>query len=202
VRAKRPQRLPVVLARHEVLVVLRQLEGVPRLMASLLYGAGLRLLECCRLRAQDIDFATNQIVVRGAKGDKDRMTMLPAAIKGDLGRRLGKALVNSIGAICRTAPAGSSFRTRSRASTRMRGGSGFGSGYSPRHGRTVTVLLDSSDDIISANLYFSASSKRPCTAPGLRSEPRCTPSATLSRRISSKTAATFVPSRNCLAIGT
>jgi site-specific recombinase XerD len=83
VRAKRPQRLPVVLTRPEVLAVLRPLEGAPRLMAYLLCGSGLHLLECCRrLRVQDIDFATNQIVVRGAKGDKDRVTVLPAAIIG------------------------------------------------------------------------------------------------------------------------
>ncbi len=88
VRAKRPQRLPVVLTRDEVRAVLRLLNGVPRLMASLLYGSGLRLLECCRLRAQDIDFAANQIVVRGAKGDKDRVTVLPAVIKADLARHL------------------------------------------------------------------------------------------------------------------
>jgi integron integrase len=88
VRAKRPQRLPVVLTRDEVRAVLRPLNGVPRLMASLLYGSGLRLLECCRLRVQDIDFATNQIVVRAAKGDKDRVTVLPAAIKPDLARHL------------------------------------------------------------------------------------------------------------------
>ena len=55
--------------------------GVPRLMAVLLYGAGLRLLECCRLRVKDVDFATNQIVIRDGKGRKDRVTMLPAAIK-------------------------------------------------------------------------------------------------------------------------
>ncbi|HEV8436529.1 MAG TPA: hypothetical protein VGT40_00375 [Methylomirabilota bacterium] len=60
VRAKRPQRLPVVLTREEVRAVLRPLEGVPRLMANLLYGAGLRLLECCRQRVQDVDFASNQ----------------------------------------------------------------------------------------------------------------------------------------------
>ena len=71
----------------EVLAVLRPLKGVPRLMASLLYGSGLRLLECCRLRVQDVDFGTNQIVVRGAKGDRDRVTMLPAAIKADLARQ-------------------------------------------------------------------------------------------------------------------
>lgn len=88
VRAKRPQRLPVVLTRDEVRAVLRRLEGAPRLMAYLLYGAGLRLLECCRLRVQDVDFASNQIVVRGGKGDKDRVTMLPATVKPDLARHL------------------------------------------------------------------------------------------------------------------
>jgi integron integrase len=88
VRAKRPQRLPVVLTRQEVLAVLRPLEDAPRHMAYLLYGSGLRLLECCRLRVQDIDFATNQIVVRSAKGDKDRVTVLPAAIKVGLARHL------------------------------------------------------------------------------------------------------------------
>jgi integron integrase len=88
VRAKRPERLPVVLTRQEVRAVLQQLTGVPRLMAYLLYGAGLRVLECCRLRVQDLDFASNQITVRGGKGDKDRVTMLPAAVKGDLARHL------------------------------------------------------------------------------------------------------------------
>jgi integron integrase len=88
VRAKRPERLPVVLARDEVRAVLQRLEGVPRLMACLLYGAGLRVLECCRLRIQDVDFAMNQIVVRGGKGDKDRVTMLPAVAKADLDRHL------------------------------------------------------------------------------------------------------------------
>src|SRR2546422_1475029 len=84
VRAKRPERLPVVLAREEVRAVLRQLVGVPRLMSCLLYGSGLRVLECCRLRVQDMDFDANQIVVRGGKGDKDRVTMLPAIVKADL----------------------------------------------------------------------------------------------------------------------
>jgi site-specific recombinase XerD len=76
--------LPVVLAREEVRTLLGQLEGVPRLMAVLLYGAGLRLLECCRLRIQDVDFGRNQIVVRDGKGHKDRVTMLPAAVKTSL----------------------------------------------------------------------------------------------------------------------
>jgi integron integrase len=88
VRAKRPQRLPIVLTREEVRAVLQPPTGVPRLMAYLLYGAGLRLLECCRLRVQYVDFRSNQIVVRGGKGDKDRVTMLPATVKGDLTRHV------------------------------------------------------------------------------------------------------------------
>jgi integron integrase len=88
VRAKRPARLPVVLTRDEVRAVLERLDDAPHLMACLLYGPGLRVLECCRLRVQDVDFATNQIVVRGGTGDKDRVTMLPAMAKLGLARHL------------------------------------------------------------------------------------------------------------------
>jgi integron integrase len=88
VRAKRPVRLPVVLTREEVRVLLGQMHGVPRLMGTLLYGSGLRLLECARLRVKDVDFARNQLVIRGGKGDKDRMTMLPAVVKTELARHL------------------------------------------------------------------------------------------------------------------
>ena len=84
VRARSPQRLPDVLTREEVRTVLGQLDGVPRLMAVLLYGAGLRLLECCRLRIRDGDFGRDQIVVRDGKGHKERVTMLPAAVKASL----------------------------------------------------------------------------------------------------------------------
>jgi integrase len=88
IRAKRPERLPVVLTREEVRTLLLHMAGVPRLMAMLLYGAGLRLLECARLRVKDVDFARNQLTVRGGKGDKDRMTMLPAVVKTELARQL------------------------------------------------------------------------------------------------------------------
>ena len=88
VRANRPRRLPVVLTKEEVKKVLGCLSGSPWLMAALLYGAGLRLMECCRLRVKDIDFSRNQIVVRAGKGDKDRYTMLPAAVKEPLSRHL------------------------------------------------------------------------------------------------------------------
>jgi integrase len=80
VRAKRPQRLPTVPTRDEVRAVLERLDGVPGVMALLLYGAGLRLLECCRLRIKDVDFAMNQITIHDGKGGKDRMTMLPGTV--------------------------------------------------------------------------------------------------------------------------
>lgn len=77
-RAKKPVRLPTVLTREEVAALLAEMSGVTWLMASLLYGAGLRLMECVRLRVQDVDFARREIVVRQGKGGKDRRTMLPA----------------------------------------------------------------------------------------------------------------------------
>jgi integron integrase len=72
--------LPVVLTRDEARAVLARMTGTPKLMATLLYGSGLRLLECCRLRVKDIDFARRQVTVRRGKGDKDRATMLPAVL--------------------------------------------------------------------------------------------------------------------------
>src|SRR5437870_4641618 len=88
VRARRPRRLPVVLSRDEVCAVIAQLAGTPKLMACLLYGAGLRLLECARLRVKDIDFEASHIVVRAGKGDKDRITVLPRIVREPLRRHL------------------------------------------------------------------------------------------------------------------
>jgi len=88
VRARRPTRLPIVLTREEVRAVISKLDSTPRLMATLLYGSGLRVLECARLRVQDIDFATNQIIVRDGKGAKDRVTVLPTVAKGPLALHL------------------------------------------------------------------------------------------------------------------
>jgi len=81
VRAKKPRRLPEVLTREEVRACLHRMSGTPKLIALLLYGAGLRLLEALRLRVKDIDFTLNQITVRDGKGQKDRVTMLPASAK-------------------------------------------------------------------------------------------------------------------------
>jgi len=88
VRARKPERLPVVLTRDEVRAVIRELDGPARLLALLLYGAGLRVLEAARLRVKDVDFARNELVVRGGKGDRDRVTMLPGAVKSDLAKHL------------------------------------------------------------------------------------------------------------------
>ena len=88
VRAKRPRRLPVVLTREEVKTILAELGGRNWIMVMLLYGAGLRLLECLSIRVKDVDFSRNEILVRDGKGQKDRHTMLPAAVKEPLGRHL------------------------------------------------------------------------------------------------------------------
>lgn len=87
-RAKKPRRLPVVLTPDEVARVLAQMEGTPALMARMLYGSGLRLMECVRLRVKDIDFERREILVREAKGNKDRVTMLSQSLVEPLQRHL------------------------------------------------------------------------------------------------------------------
>lgn len=82
--AKKPKKIPVVFTRREVKMIIEQLSGVYRIMANLLYGAGLRLTECLKLRVKDIDFEYSQIIVRDGKGQKDRVTPLPESIKGSL----------------------------------------------------------------------------------------------------------------------
>jgi integron integrase len=89
-RAKRPARLPVVLTQAEARAVLAQLAGSYRLMGDLLYGAGLRLLECLRLRVKDVDFGYLQITVRDGKGAKDRVTVLPVSLVPALQSHLEK----------------------------------------------------------------------------------------------------------------
>lgn len=84
VRAKRPRRLPAVLTRAEVRAVIGRLGGTERLVVIFLYGSGLRLLECLRLRVKDVEFGSNRIVVRDAKGQRDRVAPLPAVVKAAL----------------------------------------------------------------------------------------------------------------------
>ena len=88
VRARTPERLPVVLSREEMAAILKQLTGTERLVVMLLYGSGLRLEECLTMRVKDLDFGRQQVVVRQGKGRKDRVTMLPAAAREVLTRHL------------------------------------------------------------------------------------------------------------------
>lgn len=87
-RARRPRRLPVVLTRSEVTALLARMHGVDRLVASLLYGAGLRVMEGLRLRVKDVDFDARHLVVREGKGDRDRIALLPSTLTPDLRRQL------------------------------------------------------------------------------------------------------------------
>jgi integron integrase len=91
VRARKPRRLPVVVTLAETRAVLSRLEGVHRLAAELLYGAGLRLLECVGLRVKDLEFARGEIVVRDGKGRRDRVTMLPERVRKGLSVQLALA---------------------------------------------------------------------------------------------------------------
>ncbi len=88
VRARRPARLPVVLTRGEARRVLDQLDGTTRIAATLLYGSGLRLMECLRLRVRDVDFARRVVLVREGKGRKDRPAILPRSVEATLRRHL------------------------------------------------------------------------------------------------------------------
>jgi integron integrase len=89
-RAKRAKHIPIVFTKEEARSVISKLAGEHKLMAALLYGSGLRLMECVRLRVQDIDFASNYIVVMDAKGNKDRITILPSKLIEPLRRQIDR----------------------------------------------------------------------------------------------------------------
>jgi len=89
-RAKKPQRLPTVLTPAEVAAVLERMEGTHALMARLLYGTGMRLMECVRLRVKDLDFGRRETMIRDGKGAKDRVTVLPEILVGPLTAHLEK----------------------------------------------------------------------------------------------------------------
>lgn len=130
-RAKKPSRLPTVLTRTEVRAVLAQLEGAPWLIASLLYGSGLRLAECCRLRVKDVDFAMQAITVRDGKGGKDRSL----SCQRQSCRRLRHTWTKSISSTIRISRRGwvkCTCPMRSQESTPGRRPNGAGSSCSPR----------------------------------------------------------------------
>ncbi len=93
VRAKKPQRLPVVLSEAEIKKLLTCMEGIPGLVARLLYGTGMRLMEGLKLRVKDIDFDRREILIRDGKGAKDRVTMLPASLIAPLKEHMARRRV-------------------------------------------------------------------------------------------------------------
>ena len=153
VRAKRPHRLPVVLTRQEVKSILGILNHSDWLMVMLLYGAGLRLTECLQLRVKDIDFTSNQIVVRAGKGDKDRHTMLPTAAKEPLAKHLELMkeqhrhdLEHGMGRVLCQTPSIANIPTREK--------SGGGSGYFPQPATTPIEQPESNADITCTNPFY------------------------------------------------
>lgn len=88
IRPSKPTRIPTVLTHNEAMSVINQMRGIPRLMTKILYGSGLRLNECLRLRVKDIDFENRQIIVRGGKGDDDRFTILPDTVAAEIKHHL------------------------------------------------------------------------------------------------------------------
>jgi integrase len=135
-RAKRAVRLPVVLTKDEVKQLIARMEGTPQLVAMLLYGSGLRVLECLTLRVKDIDFASHEIVIRGGKGDKDRLTMLPVGVEGRLRSHLEEVRALH-GRDLRRGGGGPTSPMRSRASFPGLRPSGAGSTYFRRRGPTL-----------------------------------------------------------------
>ena len=202
VRAKRPVRLPVVLSWGEVASLLARLRGPVWLMASLMYGAGLRLLECAELRVKDVNVDRGELTIRDGKGGKDRVTMLPAMVKGlllahlrqveaqhdaDLAAGHGKvALPGALRAKYPSAPQDWGWQwvfpaTRfyvDRATRERR-----------RHHLHESVLQRAVKDAARA-----AGISRPATCQSLRS--------TASRPTCSKPATTYAQSRNCWGIAT
>src|SRR5882762_7068819 len=201
VRARTPESLPTVLTRDEVRRVLEHLEGTPRLMVLLLYGAGLRLLECAQLRIKDVDFAANRLVVRSGKGAKDRVTMLPTAAKTRLLRR-SRRYAGSIAWTSRPAPAGSPCPTRWRGNTRTPDASSAGSGCSRRPDTTWTASPASAAAITCTSPSSSVPSSARCARPASSSTRAVTRSGIRSPRTCWRTVTTSALSRSCSAIAT
>lgn len=139
-RARRPARVPVVLTRAEAGRVLSRAGGAYRLMAGLLYGSGLRLMECVRLRVKDMDFGYRQITVRDGKGEKDRRTVLPASLAGPLRRHLERVRLLHEEDL-RAGTGASTCPTPWSGSTLRPPPSGSGSGSSPRPSSRRTRAL-------------------------------------------------------------
>jgi site-specific recombinase XerD len=158
-RVRRPSRVPTVLTQEEMQRLLAQMRGTKWLMASLLYGAGLRLRECLKLRVKDLDFGYCQIVVRDGKGAKDRVTMLPQSVREPLKRHLVQVRAlheRDLAAGCGTVE----LRTRLHASIRTLVMNGHGSLCSRRTSSPPTRARERCGAIMSTRITSFAVSRR------------------------------------------
>lgn len=201
VRARKPQRLPVVLTKAEALRVIGAMSGVNQLMARLFYGSGLRLMECLRLRVKDIDFEQRTLTMRDGKGEKDRLTMLPESViaplrdhlvrvhhlhTGDLKAGFGAVyLPDAWSANTPTPPANGSGSTSSRPTPSP-----------PTRAPALPAAIT----------WTKAACSGPCAGPRSSSASinpsAVTPSATPLPLTCSKPAMTFAPCKNCWVIRT
>lgn len=197
VSAKRPRRLPVVLSQEEVARMLSVMpEGMPELMARLLYGTGMRLLEGLRLRIKDVDFARKEICVRSGKGDKDRRVPLPESLRG----RLLRSASGRCGCMGRTgspAVGGYICRMRWHGNTRMPTASRAGStcflpgGFLPIH------AVVGQGAITLARRSCSGPSKPHASVPASPSRPPVIRCGIPAPRICRGPATISAPCRNC-----
>jgi hypothetical protein len=196
VHAKRPERLPVVLTRDEVRDLLGKLKGTPWLVATLLYGSGLRVLEALTLRIKDLDLEKQQFHIRDGKGRRDRRTMIPRAVMGPLRNRSPPSSPSTK----RIAPAAadtSRFQTPSPASIPTPVPNCAGSGCSPPPGPIGIHPPARPAATTCTKPSSSGLSRSPPSKPASPSSPAPTPSATASPPTSSRTATTSAPSRTC-----
>lgn len=200
-RARRSQHLPVVLSRQEVQRILGRMQGTTLLVAELLYGSGLRLMECLRLRVKDIDFDQRKIVVRDGKGKKDRVTVLPARAEPRLRQHLSK--VRRLHA--KDLLAGAGFVELPHALARKYPNAASSWPYQwvfPRPAPTSTRPPASADGTTFTRPSFRRQYGTPSAPPGSPSRPAATASGTVSRLICSRMALTSERFRNSSATAT
>jgi integrase len=195
-RARRAKRLPVVLSAAEVRSVLSYISGTSWLIASLLYGSGLRLMEAHRLRVKDLLLERGEIIVRDAKGGKDRVTVLPQSLAAPLREYLAK-LLDRFERQRKSREPGVWLPPRWRANTLSRQFSGAGNGSFLRT-RCAGILTPADRSAITdTKKSCSARSSRPCTRRAYRSRRVAIPFVIALPPTCSKRAPIFAPCRNC-----
>ena len=200
-RVTRPAKLPVVFTRAEAQAVVARMHGEHQLMAELLYGAGLRLMECVRLRVKDVDFGYGHITVRDGKALRQRMTLLPQRLRRPLQLHLAQS-AHSINAISQAAPGGSICLSPWSVN--------IATPIAPGPGSTFSQPPNSLQTLVRANSAGTTLPRRTCRTPsnspskrlGFPRQPAATRSDTVLPRTFLKVATTSVLPRNSLATRT